>query len=618
MPAVSSPAARVETPPSGPLMRALRAWRLIWRRQIKGRWQNLRPLILLGLGLSALVLGTIGYLQLTSVTPRYGFLDALYRSIALFAFGGTAPPPIPPALQIARIIAPILTGYAVIGTVLTLAREQFRVLLIRLFLRKHVIIAGLGETGSRLALALVDYEPVVVIESDPSNERHPAARLHGVWVLVGQATDEALLRRAGLRYARSLVISCGTDGTNVDVAAAATRALSAGTRPLTIFAHLRDLDLWSSLAAEGATFSAQRPGLRLEYFNVLATGAQLLLEHHPPFPTRPLTTAPWRPHILMVGVQGVGEQLALQIARLWGPPKPESHDQLRITLTGPDADAELADLRARYPAIERYCKLRARQMELESASFQAGAAMIGSDGTCDVTHAYVSLADEGDALLAALALHGRPDTTSVPVTIAVADADAGIAILTASNHGRFAGITAFGALSAATSHELLLRGTNELLARAQHAQWMRNERAMPTTAPDNPHLKPWERLGEEQREDNRKFADDLHEKLTMVHCMLVPNPLPDPDDQPFSFDPADLELLARHEHERWMHARIAAGWRYGEPRNDALKIHDQLKPWEQLDEPNRDKDRNAVREIPGMLALAGFRIQKTDESPKGA
>ena len=54
----------------------------------------------------------------------------------------------------------------------------------------------------------------------------------------------------------------------------------------------------------------------------------------------------------------------------------------------------------------------------------------------------------------------------------------------------------------------------------------------------------------------------------------------------------------------------AAGWRFGVPRDDARKIHDQVKPWEELDEANRAKDREAVLEIPRMLAIAGFAIQR--------
>jgi hypothetical protein len=606
----TTPPAGTQTPSPGAVQETLRSARRTWR-QHRGRWHNIRPVVLLGLGVVSLVLGVIGYLQLGKINGLerpYGFLDALYRAIGLFAFGGTVSPPVPWTLQVARILAPILTGYAVIGTVLALAREQARVLAIRFFVRKHVIVAGLGATGSRLALALVDHEPVVVIESDPNNERHAAARLRGVWVLVGEATDEVMLRRAGIRHARTLVVACGTDSTNVDVAAAATRVITeARLYPLTIFSHLRDLDLWSSLAAEGATFGTLRPGVRLEYFNILATGAQLMLERDPPFgPTVP-GHDPEPRHVLIVGLDGIGEQLVLQIARLWTGLDPE---RLRITITGPTADRDLDDLRARYPSLDRYCKLGSRELDLASARFQSGAAMVNADETSDVSHAYVSLDDEGQALLAALALHARPDTANVPVTVAVSDADAGIAILVESEQGRFATIKSFGVLSAATSDELLLRGTNELLARAQHAQWLRNEQAKGLDPEINPNMKPWEQLTEPQREENRRFADDLHVKLGLIGCMLVPLPLPDPAHKPFEFSDSELDLLSRHEHERWMASKLADGWTFG-PRDDAKKIHDQIKPWEQLDESNKDKDRNAVREIPAMLALAGFGIQKT-------
>lgn len=123
------------------MQRALRAARMTWRGAIRRKWHDVRAPVLLALGIAALVLGTIGYLQLRTVTPGYGFLDAFYRSITRFAFGGSVIPPVPLTLQIARILAPVLTGYAAIGAVLALSRDQARVLGIRLFVRKHVIVA---------------------------------------------------------------------------------------------------------------------------------------------------------------------------------------------------------------------------------------------------------------------------------------------------------------------------------------------------------------------------------------------------------------------------------------------------------------------------------------------
>lgn len=568
---------------------------------------------MLAVGVGSLVLGTIGYLELTSAKPRYGFLDALYRAITLFAFGGSATPPVPATLQVARITAPLLTGYAAIGAVISLTREQARVVGIRLFVRDHAVIAGLGATGRRLAEVLVDHIPVVVIEADGNSEHLVGARLRGVRVLIGSAADPKILEQAGIEHAQTLVIACGNSDTNVDVAAAAVSALPSRGQPLNIFVHLDNIDLWSSLAAEGATFRSAREHVRLEYFNAMAAGAQLLVERESPFSL----DAGRRDHILIVGLEGIGEQLILQLARLCSERGVGPETRLWVTLTGPSAQPNLDGLLSRYPALARYLELDTRPLAIESAAFQNGAAMSAPDATCDVTRAYVTLSDETDALLAALALHSRPDAMAVPVTVAVADDGAGVSSVLGSERGRFAGIEPFGVLSEATRSHLLLRGTNELLARAQHAQWLRSQQKLGLRPADNPNLVAWDTLTENQREINRRFADSVHSKLASVQCMIAPDPLPPPDRESFSFTDMEIDKLAQQEHLRWMEVMREQGWSYGVNRDNARKIHDQLKPWEQLDEPNRDKDRDAVREIPRILAVAGFAVRRVAQPNSG-
>jgi voltage-gated potassium channel Kch len=577
---------------------------------VRGRWRAIRAPLLLGIAVMSLVLGTIGYLQLTSVTPPYGFLDALYRSITLFAFGGTAPPPIPVTLHIARITAPILTGYAALGTVLALTRAQARVLGIRLFIRNHVIICGLGETGGRLAAALVDQVPVVVIESNPSARQTAGARLRGISVLGGDASDPALLRQAGIERARTVVIACGSAAVNVDVAAAASRALTdqPRRRTLRVFAQLNNLDLWTSLAAEGSTVAAHRPDFRLQFFNVMSIGGQLLVEREPPFASGRIEQA----HVLLVGLNEVGEQLVLALARMTAAERDDDATKLPLTLSGANADADLETLLMRYPTLPDYLSLTTRRLAIDSAQFQAGAAMLGVDGRPDVTRAYVALDDETDALQAALALHSVPGTISVPVTVVVADATAGVAEILGSDRGRLAQITAFGVISETTSRRLLLLGVNETVARAQHAQWLRNmERTAGAAAAGNPNFKPWEELSDEQKEFNRRFADDINAKLDRIGAIVVPMPLPESAGDRFEFSAAELELLARDEHERWMDQRRRDGWTYGPQRDDARKLHDALKPYDELDQATRDKDHDAIAQIPVTLAAAGFAIRRT-------
>jgi hypothetical protein len=123
---------------------------------------------------------------------------------------------------------------------------------------------------------------------------------------------------------------------------------------------------------------------------------------------------------------------------------------------------------------------------------------------------------------------------------------------------------------------------------------------------------PWERLEEQWKDANRAFADGIGAKLEAAGCVLVPAPLIDPSAPLFEFTGDELEELAELEHERWVADKQRAGWRYGPVRDDARKIHNLLVPWEQLPEVERDKDRQPVRELPMMLAHAGFEILRAD------
>ena len=69
-----------------------------------------------------------------------------------------------------------------------------------------------------------------------------------------------------------------------------------------------------------------------------------------------------------------------------------------------------------------------------------------------------------------------------------------------------------------------------------------------------------------------------------------------------------IEVLAENTHDVWAKQRIADGWRYGPNKEDDAKTHPCLVPYDQLSLDEQDKDRNAVRQIPAMLARVGFQV----------
>lgn len=68
------------------------------------------------------------------------------------------------------------------------------------------------------------------------------------------------------------------------------------------------------------------------------------------------------------------------------------------------------------------------------------------------------------------------------------------------------------------------------------------------------------------------------------------------------------EQIAFHVHEIWASTRIAEGWNYGKIRNDEMKEHPCLVPYDELPENEKDYDRKTAMETLKAIALLGFKI----------
>ena len=73
------------------------------------------------------------------------------------------------------------------------------------------------------------------------------------------------------------------------------------------------------------------------------------------------------------------------------------------------------------------------------------------------------------------------------------------------------------------------------------------------------------------------------------------------------------ELLAARTHEVWAAGRISEGWRYGEQRDDALKLHPCLVPYEELPESEREYDRKTSLETLKYVLSLGYEIKLRKE-----
>lgn len=148
----------------------------------------------------------------------------------------------------------------------------------------------------------------------------------------------------------------------------------------------------------------------------------------------------------------------------------------------------------------------------------------------------------------------------------------------------------------------------EAIARAMHEAYVRQRRVAGELSVADPAQATWEELPESLRESNRSAARDIGVKLDLVGWELAAAADP---PAPLTIESAELELLARQEHERWRRDLEGAGWTHGRERDPERRTHPMLVDWELLPESEREKDRQAVRAIPGVLAAVGYGLRRT-------
>ena len=71
-----------------------------------------------------------------------------------------------------------------------------------------------------------------------------------------------------------------------------------------------------------------------------------------------------------------------------------------------------------------------------------------------------------------------------------------------------------------------------------------------------------------------------------------------------------VEQMSKNVHEVWANNRIEQGWCYGKERNDTLKQHPCLIPYEDLPESEQAYDKDTAISTLKLICKLGFRISK--------
>jgi hypothetical protein len=120
---------------------------------------------------------------------------------------------------------------------------------------------------------------------------------------------------------------------------------------------------------------------------------------------------------------------------------------------------------------------------------------------------------------------------------------------------------------------------------------------------------PYGDLKDEWKRDNRAAAVRIPEVLELAGLYVEADKAKQGSDRIVNrVIEHYVELLAEAEHDGWLEHRRRNGWTRSVERDDNRKLHPDMKPYRELDDHAKNKDRDTVTKYPDMLERAGYRI----------
>jgi hypothetical protein len=417
----------------------------------------------------------------------------------------------------------------------------------------------------------------------------------------GDAGTPTALRRVRVDRARNIVITTGDDAQNLLIAQRVAGRLR-GLPPLE-----RTIDVSISDPLIRRALDPKATAGLVDVFSVEDMSAYLLCEAARFFEIAHLLGQP-RIHIVMVGFGRIGASAFAQILRT---STVADLDRTRVSILTPDTVAARDLLQLSYPGAEAVADVAYFAADPMRVALEEGAVMSAVEAAAPVTAVLALCARSADSVPVVLAIREAARRTGhwhAPLFFGVEHAVALVEISSPIDTAkRYSEVLRPFEVSA---HLCTRRAGEERdrVAQTIHQAYldvferMRKEGVKPTTAEQA--LVPWDRLDPTFRQANRRAADHVPAKLASAGCVVPAGPPSAPRHFDLLEDDGALERLAELEHRVWAIDRQLDGWRLGEFRDDARRVHDCLKPYADLPEPTKDLDRAQVRQI-GMTLNGG-------------
>ena len=248
------------------------------------------------------------------------------------------------------------------------------------FTRGHIVICGLGRIGIQL---IKDFralgDKVIAVESDGASDLIPTCRELGATVLVGNASETVLLRKAHVEHCRYLIAACGNDATNVEIATSASQFLRsdhvASEEITTCYLHIVNPQL-AELLNHHPAFTDSDGTFRIQVFNLYQNSARAI------FDEKPLDRVTITPddervvQLIVVGMGEMGKAVFLQAAKI----AHFANGKLpRVTIVDNEASKAKRFLYDRYPRLDEVCEMDILDARIEDSDMLSKVIGIASD-----------------------------------------------------------------------------------------------------------------------------------------------------------------------------------------------------------------------------------------------
>ncbi|KAF3175202.1 hypothetical protein TWF751_004409 [Orbilia oligospora] len=151
--------------------------------------------------------------------------------------------------------------------------------------------------------------------------------------------------------------------------------------------------------------------------------------------------------------------------------------------------------------------------------------------------------------------------------------------------------------------KVLAESVREHLAQNIHIEYLKKRFSMGMSDEDQkrPGHQPWDQLPEEFRESARAHADNIPRKLRLISCFLAEKQDHMHRKPVEKFSPGEVEVLAKHEHDRWNAERLQKQWTKSSNTDPTVRTSSLLVAWSDLAKEWQDVDRELVATYPNIL-----------------